>query len=106
MPASWAGVAWKSAMPRMAASLFMAMRALISVLPRLPMTTMRPRMRDDAEVLLEVHVGQHLQDDVGAAAAGQLDALFEVARRGVVEHVVRALLGDEAGGPARCPRCR
>jgi hypothetical protein len=50
-----------------------------------------PAHGEGAEVLLEIHVCQHLEDDVDALAARELDHLVEVAGRCVVEDVVGAV---------------
>ena len=53
-----------------------------------------PAHREGAEVLLEIHVRQHLEDDVHALTSGELQQLVEITRRRVVEDVVGALLRD------------
>jgi hypothetical protein len=74
-------------------------RGLISTVPRLPITTTRPELRQQRQVFPEVDVGEHLQDQVHALAARERHRLIEVALLVVVEEVVRALFGDEL--PAR-----
>ena len=73
----------------------MAWRAFISVGAAVADDHDAPAHRDHPQVLLEVHVGEHLQDDVDARGPGQAHHLVEIARGGVVQHVVRALLGHE-----------
>src|SRR5947209_3567785 len=55
-----------------------------------------PAFGDDAEVFVEIHVGEHLKYHVYAAPFGERRQLFEVAGRVMVENVMRALLGDES----------
>src|SRR5204862_8264569 len=50
----------------------------------------------DVEVLVEVDVGEHLDDDVDAAAVGEPHQVVEVGRRSMVEDVVSAVVGDES----------
>ena len=44
------------------------------------------------KVFAEVHVRQHFEDDVHAASAGETHDYVEVARRAMVDDVVRAVL--------------
>src|SRR5258706_11944864 len=48
--------------------------------------------RQHRQILVEVDVGEHLDDRIYAAAAGQSHQLFEVVGGGVVEDVVGAFL--------------
>ena len=54
-----------------------------------------PAHGDDAEVLLEIHVREHLEHHVDAAVARETHHLVEIARRRVIEHVMRALSEHE-----------
>ena len=78
-------------MPRIAASLAIALRGSISTRPRLPMTTTRAPMRQHVEVVVQVHVRQHLEHDVHAASVRQRRHLLQVAGVAVVQRMVRAL---------------
>ena len=49
-------------------------------------------VRDQPEILVQVDVRGHFQDDVDAASAGGAHDVVEVAGRRVVEHVIRAVL--------------
>ena len=95
MPASWAGEAWPSAMPRMAASLFIACAGIDLGRAAIADDDDAAAHGDDAEVLLQIGIGEHLEDDVHAAVVREPHQLVEVARRRVVEDVVGALLQDE-----------
>ena len=47
--------------------------------------------RDEGEVVIQVHVGEHLEDDVGALAVGQRRNLIEIAIGSMVHRVRRSL---------------
>ena len=63
-------------------------RALISMLSRLLDDREAPAHRRGAEVLLEIRVRQHLENEVHALTARELHNLVEVAGRGMVEDVM------------------
>src|SRR5436853_269934 len=52
-------------------------------------------LRKKAQVLGEVHVGEHFEDEIDAAAAGQVHELLREVGGVMIERVVRALLYDE-----------
>ena len=60
------GATLKSSIPWMDASRPIVPRGSISTRPRLPMITTRPCLASSVEILVEIHVRGHLQDDVDA----------------------------------------
>ncbi len=62
--------------------------------------------RDGAEIVIEVHVGQHLDDQIGTAAGGQRRDLAEVPVLAMIHHVVRALFLDQRRVRRRSRPCR
>ena len=47
--------------------------------------------RNHREVVIEIHVGKHLENDIGSARAGQFHNLVEIARVPMIHSVMRAL---------------
>ena len=59
--------------------------------------------RQDAQVLFEVRVREHLHDDRGPAATGVAGGTVQVARRGVVQDVAGARAAEVHLGPLQDP---
>src|SRR5712692_354750 len=51
--------------------------------------------RKQLQVLAEVHVGEHFEDEVDTQAAARLQNLLQIARLGVIEDAVRAFALDQ-----------
>ena len=47
------------------------------------------------QILAEVHVGQHLQDDVHSSTPGELEDLFEITGVAMIDDVMRTLLSNQ-----------
>jgi hypothetical protein len=63
-------------------------------------------LREHRQILREVHVGEHFQDQVDAVAFREVHQLLEVASVVMIEGVMRTLLLDEHAPRARSRRCR
>ena len=58
-----------------------------------------PANRDHLEIADEIHVREHLDDQIDAAAAVLRDDLFLIVGRRMIEHLMRALLAGELPAP-------
>ena len=52
-------------------------------------------LRQHAQILSQIDVRGHLQDQIDALVGGQLHQLLEIIRASVIKHVMSALLEDE-----------
>jgi hypothetical protein len=76
----------------MADSFAIVWRASISTRPRLPTTTTRPLHRQQAEIGIEVHVREHLDNRVDALPVCERENLFCGVGCPVLDRVLRPLL--------------
>ena len=85
--------AFQSDMQMIEPSRPIASRGLISILPRFPTTTHAATHRENLEILGEIDVCEHFDDDVVASSVGKREGLFEMVWRAVIKHRMCTLIG-------------
>ena len=66
----------------------------------------RAALGQHGQVLAQIHMGGHFENDIHTPSAGQIHDLFQIIRRAMIHHMMRALLRDQAPPWPPCRRCR